>query len=121
MAAIIAAALSPSLNAMAATTVNDFYKPYFAPDASETTLMKVSRRWTVIWGLVQLAVALSAQRMNRSVLDAGLAVLSLTSGPVLGAFLVGVLNRTVNTTAMLGGIVAGVVMLSWCWYMAVVA
>ena len=31
IAAIVAAALSPSINALAATTVNDFYRPYVRP------------------------------------------------------------------------------------------
>ena len=35
VAAIVAAALSPSLNSMAATTVNDFYLKYQRPDADE--------------------------------------------------------------------------------------
>ena len=43
VAAIVAAALSPSLNSMAATTVNDFYLKYQRPDADEQTLMRVSR------------------------------------------------------------------------------
>ena len=76
VAAIVAAALSPSLNAMAATTVNDFYLPYVSPGADQPTLMRVSKQATIVWGIVQLGVALGAQWMDRSVLDAGLAVLS---------------------------------------------
>ncbi len=89
VAAIVAAALSPSLNAMAATTVSDFYLPYINPEADQATQMRVSKLATVAWGIVQLGVAIGAQLMERSVLDAGLAVLSFASGPVLGAFLVG--------------------------------
>ena len=48
VAAIVAAALSPSINAMAATTVNDFYAKYYRPGADEQTLMRVSKQWTVI-------------------------------------------------------------------------
>jgi SSS family transporter len=116
VAAIVAAALSPSLNAMAATTVNDFYRKYVRPEADEASLMRVSRRATIFWGVVQLAVAIAAQRMDRSVLDAGLAVLSLTSGPVLGAFLVGVLSRTIGGAAMLGGMATGMAALAWLWW-----
>jgi hypothetical protein len=77
----------PSINAMAATTVNDFYTKYVRPDADEPTLLQVSRTWTIVWGVVQIGVAIGAQWMRRSVLEAGLAVLSWASGPVLGAFL----------------------------------
>ena len=103
VAAIVAAALSPSINSMAATTVNDFYAKYVAPDADEATLMRVSRMWTIVWGVVQIVVAIAVQRMQRSVLDAGLAVLSWASGPVLGAFLLGTLApRITETTGVYG-------------------
>jgi Na+/proline symporter len=106
VAAIVAAALSPSINSMAATTVNDFYAKYVNPGADEATLMRVSRAATVFWGVAQIGVALGAQ-WNRSVLDAGLGVLSLAAGPVLGAFLVGVLSKRVGSAHILAGMLAG--------------
>ncbi len=121
VAAIVAAALSPSLNAMAAVTVKDFYVPFVRPDADDQTLLRVARRATIGWGVVQLGVAIGAQWMARSVLDAGLAVLSLAAGPVLGAFLVGVLTRGVRERAMLVGMVAGIVVLFALWWTAAVA
>jgi Na+/proline symporter len=100
---------------MAATTVNDFYLKYVRPDADQATLMRLSRQATYGWGIVQLAVALGAQWMRQSVLDAGLSVLSLTTGPVLGAFMVGVLTRHVGSRAMLGGMAAGAIMMAAIW------
>jgi Na+/proline symporter len=121
VAAIVAAALSPSLNAMAAVTVKDFYVPFIRPDADEPRLMRVARGATIVWGVVQLGVAIGAQWMDRSVLDAGLAVLSLAAGPVLGAFLVGVLSRSVREPAMLVGMGTGVAVLVTLWWTAAVA
>jgi SSS family transporter len=121
VAAIVAAALSPSINSLAATTVNDFYLKYVRPDADEPTLMRVSRTATVAWGLAQIAVALGAQFVTRSVLDAGLGVLSLAAGPVLGAFLVGVLSRRTGSNGMLAGMLAGIAALGWIWGSGVVA
>ncbi len=115
VAAIVAAALSPSINALAATTVNDFYKPYIRPNADEQRLMQVSRRATIFWGLAQMAVALGAQYVTKSVLDSGLGVLSLAAGPVLGAFLCGVLGTRVQSRAMLGGMLAGTATVAWAW------
>jgi solute:Na+ symporter, SSS family len=52
-------------------------------------------------------------------------VLSLAAGPVLGAFLVGVLTRRTGTRGMLAGMITGVVVLfivwktgatAWTWY-----
>jgi SSS family solute:Na+ symporter len=125
VAAIVAAALSPSLNAMAATTINDFYQPYMGAATTDATLLRLSRGATLAWGLVQVGVALAAQSMRQSVLDAGLSVLSLTTGPVLGAFVVGVLTRRVGSAAVLTGMFAGAAVvctawwtgaLAWTWY-----
>jgi SSS family solute:Na+ symporter len=115
VAAIVAAALSPSINSLAATTVNDFYVKYIRPNADEPTLMRVSRRATIFWGIAQIGVAVGAQFVTRSVLDAGLGVLSLAAGPVLGAFLVGVLSKRTGTRGMLAGMATGVAVLAWVW------
>jgi len=117
VAAIVAAALSPSINSMAATTVNDFYAKYVNPGADEATLMRVSRVATIFWGVAQIGVALGAQWI-RSVLDSGLAVLSLSAGPVLGAFLVGVMSRRVRAAHMLIGMAAGFAVLMYIWWFA---
>src|SRR4029450_7242540 len=104
IAAIVAAALSPSINAMAATTVNDCYLHYVNKTPDDAYLLRLSKGLTVFWGVVQLVVALGAQWLDQSVLDAGLSVLSLTTGPVLGAFCLGVLTRRANTAGALAGI-----------------
>jgi solute:Na+ symporter, SSS family len=116
VAAIVAAALSPSLNAMAATTVSDFYLPYVNPNADQATQMRVSKQATVAWGVVQLAVAIGAQFMNRSVLDAGLAVLSFASGSVLGAFLLGTLAPSIRERDTFAGMIAGLVVMTAIWW-----
>jgi SSS family transporter len=117
VAAIVAAALSPSLNAMAATTVNDFYLRYIRPDADQGRLMRIARQATVAWGVVQLGVALGAQFMDRSVLDAGLAVLSFASGAVLGAFLLGTLMPAVREREAFIGMIVGLLTMTavWAW------
>jgi SSS family transporter len=120
VAAIVAAALSPSINALAATTVNDFYLKYFRPNADQATLMRVSKAATIFWGVAQIAVALGAQWI-RSVLDTGLAVLSLSAGPVLGAFLVGVLTKRVGSRAMIAGMAGGIAVLIWVWWSGLTA
>jgi SSS family transporter len=121
VAAIVAAALSPSLNAMAATTVSDFYLPYFNPTADQNTQMRVSKQATVAWGVVQLVVAVGAQFMTESVLNAGLAVLSFASGPVLGAFLLGTLVRSVRERDVFAGMIVGLIVITGVWLRAPIA
>ncbi|MEO5819166.1 MAG: sodium/solute symporter [Vicinamibacteraceae bacterium] len=115
IAAIVAAALSPSTNALAATTVNDFYKPYVRPDAPDSHLLRVSHVATVVWGLVQVIIALGAQYMRQGVLDAGLTVLGLSSGAVLGAFLIGTLRPSVSGNAVFAGMLTGIATVLAVW------
>jgi solute:Na+ symporter, SSS family len=116
IAAIVAAALSPSINALAATTINDFYVKYVRPDADQDRLMRLSKYATIGWGVAQIAVALGAQWVDRSVLDSGLLVLSFAAGPVLGAFLTGVLTKRVGAAAMLSGMIAGAAVVTIAWW-----
>ena len=126
VAAIFAAALSSSLNAIAATAVNDLYKP-FARDRSDAHYLKVSHWLTLLWGIVQIGVALAFMRGSRSALDNALSVAGLINGPVLGIFLVGTfLKRVSEPPALIGMLTSCVVMVyirfwmqqnvAWTWY-----
>jgi Na+/proline symporter len=127
VAAIFAAALSSSLNSIAATAVNDLYKP-FRPNKDDKHYLKVSHWLTLIWGVLQIGVALLVMRQNRSALDQALSVASLINGPVLGVFLAGTFLRKVSEPpALIGMLVSIVVMLyirfwtplAWTWYVLI--
>jgi Na+/proline symporter len=49
------------------------------------------------------------------VLDAGLAVLSWASGPVLGAFLLGTLAPTITDRPVFVGMIAGLIAMTIVW------
>ena len=116
VAAIFAAAMSSSLNSIAATAMNDLYKPWRA-GRSDKHYLKVSHVLTLVWGVIQIVVALVLMKQNRSALDMALSVASLINGPILGVFLVGVfLKRAGQTPALIGMIVSLVTML--CVYLA---
>ncbi|HEV7902224.1 MAG TPA: sodium:solute symporter [Pyrinomonadaceae bacterium] len=124
VAAIFAAALSSSLNSIAATAVNDLYKP-FARRRKDRHYLRVSHWLTLAWGIVQIAVALFFMRRNRSALDQALSIAGLINGPVLGIFLVGTfLRRVSEPPALIGMLVSIACMLyvrfmtplAWTWY-----
>jgi len=106
LAAIVAAALSPSLNSMASTTVRDFWLPYVSPRLDEAGQFRIARLSTIAWGVVQMGVALLAQDVD-SALSAGLAALGYASGPTVGAFLLGVLASRADARGTLLGMLAG--------------
>jgi SSS family solute:Na+ symporter len=124
VAAIFAAAMSSSLNSIAATAVNDLYKP-FRPDREDKHYLKVSHVLTLIWGVVQIGVALVARNMGGSALSQALSIASLINGPVLGVFLVGTFLRRVSQPPALIGMIASILAMlyvffatsiAWTWY-----
>lgn len=127
VAAIFAAALSSSLNSIAATAVNDLYKP-FRPRRDDKHYLRVSHWLTLLWGVIQIGVALVAMRQNRSALDQALSVASLINGPVLGVFLVGTFLRRVSEPPALIGMLTSIVVMTyvrfwtpiaWTWYVLI--
>ncbi|MBK9216401.1 MAG: sodium/solute symporter [Chloracidobacterium sp.] len=124
VAAIFAAALSSSLNSIAATAVNDLYKP-FAGGRDDRHFLKISGRLTVIIGIVQIAVAIAVKNANSSALGMALSVASLINGPVLGVFLVGTFLKQAREIHALIGMLASIALMlyillgtrvAWTWY-----
>jgi len=116
IAAILAAGmsnLSAALNALASTTVMDFYKPFAArrnPDRPETHYLAMARRATVLWAVILFLVGLVARHWG-SVLEAGLTIASILYGSLLGVFLLGLLTRRVQENSAIVAMVAGLVLM----------
>jgi solute:Na+ symporter, SSS family len=129
IAAIFAAAmsnLSGSLNSLSSSTVLDFYQP-LARTQSDASLLKLSRWLTAVWGIVLIVIAILARGWG-SVFTAGLTIASIVYGPMLGAFLMGVLTRSATETGAMAGIgvslaamiaVKAFTPLAWTWYVVV--
>jgi Na+/proline symporter len=131
VAAILAAAMAniaAALNSLAATTVMDFLVPsgqVSVPD--QARYLQLSRRVTLFWGAVLLAIGILARRWG-SVLEAGLAVASVPLGALLGVFGLGILTKKVGEGAALTGMAAGLAVVlyvrfgsdvAWTWYVVI--
>jgi SSS family solute:Na+ symporter len=118
VAAIFAAALSSSLNAIAATSVNDIYKR-FARDTSDRHLLKVSGLLTVVFGIIQIGVAVGLEIAIRagvvqdSALGLALSVASLINGPILGVFLVGAFLKNAREVHALAGMLVSIAVMAY--------
>lgn len=128
VAAILAAAMSSSLNSLASTALTDFYRPLFAPHRSEAHYLKVSRWLTAGWGAVQVTVAMFSIAMNQRIVDVVLSIASFTNGPILGLFFLGTLTRRVRQSGALVGVATGIATMilvsagltvSWQWYVLI--
>src|SRR6266508_2917790 len=132
IAAIFAAAmsnLSGSLNSLSSSTVLDFYKPLLRPRASDEDLLKLSRWLTAAWGFVLIGIAILARSWG-SVFTTGLTIASLVYGPMLGAFLLGVLTRRANQIGVMTGMALSLAFMlfiriqfsaaiAWTWYVLI--
>ena len=128
LAAVFSAAmstLSSSLNSSATAAVNDFYVPLRKDKPSARHLLRVSRGLTVLFGLMQIGIALAGQLFSRSVVDEVLAIAGFTAGPILGLFFLGVLTSRATQRGALVGLLAGLGVLTvlkfatglaWPWY-----
>jgi SSS family transporter len=131
VAAILAAAMSTmssTLNSLASSTVMDLYVPLFGrADLAEADYLKLSRRVTLFWGIVLIAIAVLARHWG-PVLEAGLAIASVPLGALLGVFALGVLTERVKENAAIGAMIGGFAMISyvtfgtqiaWTWYVVI--
>ena len=115
IAAMLAAAMSSSLNALASTTLTDFYQPLLAPAKSERHYLNFSRGVTLVWGLVQVAAAMYMIGRDRRIVDTVLSIASFTNGPILGLFFLGTLTKRVQQTGALIGVIAGIALMIYVW------
>jgi solute:Na+ symporter, SSS family len=122
VAAILAAAMSSSLSAIAATVVADLMRP-----REERNAMRLSRIIVVLAGVAQIVLGVALQHTTRSALGTTLAVAGLINGPILGVFFLGMTKRA-GTTGALSGMLAGLAAVSavafttkvaWPWYAVV--
>jgi len=134
IAAILAAAmsnLSAALNALASTTIMDFYRPLTSRLTSkprtEEHYLRLARWTTVIWGVVLFLIGLVARNWG-SVLEAGLSIASIIYGALLGVFLLGLLTRRTSEYGAMAGMVASLAVMAfvktstniaWTWYVLI--
>ena len=133
IAAILAAGmsnLSAALNALASTTVMDFYKPFVMrrdPSRSDGHFLAVARWATIAWGAVLFLIGLVARHVG-SVLEAGLSIASILYGSLLGVFLLGLLTKRVQQTSAIIAMMVGLALMiyirfetsiAFTWYVVI--
>lgn len=127
IAAIFAAAMSTTsgtLNSLASSSIIDFYR-LRGGKADDAHFLRMSRRMTLVWGLVLLGLGLVHWG---PLLEAGLTIASIVYGSLLGLFLLGILNARATPNGALAGMIAGLAMMlyvkfgtpiAWTWYVLV--
>jgi SSS family transporter len=109
LAAILAAAMSSiaaELNALATTTVIDFYRRLLRPEAPDAHYLTVSRIATAFWGVFTCVVALFAADLG-SLIEVVNRFGSFFYGSILGVFMLAMLTRRASGTGAFVGLIGG--------------
>ncbi|MCH9650631.1 MAG: sodium:solute symporter [Deltaproteobacteria bacterium] len=116
LGAVFAAAmstLSSSLNSCATAAVKDFYLPWKKGEVSPRRQLRITRGFTIAFGLVQIAVGIGGQWVTSSVVSSVLGIASFTTGIVLGVFFLGMWAPRVGQRAALVGLLVGLAAMTW--------
>nr|XP_031545288.1 sodium/iodide cotransporter isoform X3 [Vicugna pacos] len=103
---------STSINAMAAVTVEDLIKPRL-PNLSPRRLVIISKGLSLIYGSACLTVAALSSLLGGGVLQGSFTVMGVISGPLLGAFMLGMFFPSCNTPGVLSGLAVGLALSLW--------
>ena len=118
IAAILSASMSSTsaeLNALASTTVIDFYKRLYKKKADDHHYLKISKIATVFWGIYAILFALLAKELG-SLIEAVNILGSLVYGTILGIFLTAFyLKKVSGTPTFISALLAELIVL-YCYF-----
>lgn len=132
LGAIFMASVDSPLSSLSSSFVTDIYRPLIRRSASEKHYLFVSRAAVIGFGLVLAGIAFGCAPV-KNILWFAFQILSVTGGPMLGAFLLGLLTKRkanlANIPAMLFSTVVCIVLLvlikreiitfAWSWLIVV--
>ncbi len=106
--------MASGLNALASTTVVDFYKRLFRKSESDAGYLSASRWATVLWGLFCIVVAFYAMKLG-NLIEAVNILGSLFYGTILGIFLVAFYLKHIGGTAVFYAALIGEAFIIYAW------
>ncbi|UCD76955.1 MAG: sodium:solute symporter [Desulfobacterales bacterium] len=129
MVGLLAAAMSSldsTLNALSALSMQDIVKNFVRKQLSSRIEMLLSKLLTVFWGVVCLAFSFYVGDISQTVIESVNKIGSLSNGPLLAVFVMGMLSRRVNGPGAICGLIAGFLGnlglwrfapdISWLWW-----
>jgi solute:Na+ symporter, SSS family len=132
LGAIVIASIDSPLSSLTASFVSDIYRPLIRKHATERHYLRVSRVGVAVFGLLLAGIAAACAPVE-NVLWFAFQILSLTGGPMLGVFLLGLLTRHkangANVLSMIASsatcvvllflIQRGTLLLGWSWLIVI--
>jgi SSS family transporter len=128
MAALMSS-LDSGINSLSAVTMKDFYQRHVKKEASEKHYLVVSKFITFLWGTFCVIVAILFSELGQATRQTTIvlinAVGSMLYGPILAAFLLGMLTKQLDGITVKIGIISGIILnlflwlftpISWMWW-----
>ena len=118
LVALFSAAMSSIdsvINSLSATTMEDFLRRFNKQKWSLKKELLISRIITLFWGVILIFLTFHVDDISNNVLVAINKVSSLINGPVLGVFIVGLINNKANGTNICISFFLGILSNIICW------
>ncbi|HYC50302.1 MAG TPA: sodium:solute symporter [Gemmatimonadaceae bacterium] len=116
IAAILAAAMSTvsgSLNSLSAATTHDIYVPLTKRKLDDKEMLRVGKRFTLVWAVVLIGGALLYREQGTPVVVIALAIASFTYGGLLGGFFLALLVKRARQRDAILGMSVGIIAMAF--------
>lgn len=111
--------LDSALNSLSAATIRDFYQRYIKPEGDEKHYLVASKICTLFWGFFCITAALIFANIEEATRQTTIVLInaigSLLYGPILAAFLLGILTKWAQAQAVKTGVVTGIAINTFLW------
>ncbi|XP_058129313.1 sodium-coupled monocarboxylate transporter 1-like [Anopheles ziemanni] len=104
--------LSTGLNSMSAVVLEDFFKPFSNRPLTEKQTSIIMRAVVAVFGAICVVLVLVVEKLG-SVLQLSMSLGSVSNGPLLGIFTLGVLIPWANGTGAIVGGAVGLAVMIW--------
>jgi len=118
MIALFAAAMSSldsTINSLSATTMRDIYQRFINPQLSGKKEFLWGKIFTIFWGTICCLFSFFVGSISESIIESIAKIGSLMNGPILGAFVLGILIKRSNGQGAVSGVIGGLVLNIYLW------
>ncbi|XP_059218374.1 sodium-coupled monocarboxylate transporter 1 isoform X6 [Stomoxys calcitrans] len=105
--------LSTGLNSLAAVFLEDYIKPFRKETLTERQTAWIMRSTVVFIGVLSVALVLVIQFLGHAVVQLSTTLSSVTGGPLLSLFLMGLLMPWINSKSAVSGCIVSFITMTW--------
>lgn len=113
--------IAAALNSLAACTMVDFHKKFFAKEETAIHDYKISQLYTLAWGIFCIIIAMFAQNIGNSLIEAVNILGSIFYGVILGIFLVAFWLRSIRGNAVFIAAIVSEIMIIVIYQMDIIS